>query len=121
MVHNNRNSGLQAELEAGFGWYAQVVANLIEQLDSVPEGDGTMLDNTLILWISEFGDGGTHDVTNLPVMLAGGVGRLEHGRHIRAAGKTTGDLYTSIFNLFGEQRDHFGRPELCSGGIDGLA
>ena len=122
MVHSNTNPAMHAALDNGFAWYAQVVAGLMERLESIPEGDGTMLDNTLIVWLSEFGDGGAHDVTNLPILLAGGVGGLRHGQHIRATGKTTGDLYTSSFRLFGDRRiNHFGRPELCSGGVGAIA
>ena len=53
---------------------------------SHPEGSGTMLDNSLILWASEFSYGGKHSVMNLPVALAGRAGgMLNAGRFVRTA------------------------------------
>lgn len=94
-----------------FQWYSQEVAFLLAQLDSVSEGTGTLLDHTLVLWLSEFGDGGAHDTRNLPVLLAGGLGgRLKTGRHLAFANRSHNDLHTTILNLFGGTDTTFGHP-----------
>jgi hypothetical protein len=94
-----------------FQWYSQELAFLLAQLDSVSEGTGTLLDHTLVLWLSEFGDGGAHDTRNLPVVLAGGLGgRLKTGRHLAFANRSHNDLHTTILNLFGGTDTSFGHP-----------
>jgi len=53
-------------------WYAEQVAYLAHKLDSLPEGEGTMLDHTLIAWGNEFGRG-DHSLENVPAVLVGGL------------------------------------------------
>jgi hypothetical protein len=75
------------------------------------EGGQSLLDNSLVLWISEFGDGGRHRTDDLPVILAGGLGgTLPTGRHLSFPGRTHNDLYTTILNLFGFEANAFGHP-----------
>jgi hypothetical protein len=94
-----------------FQWYSQEFAYLLAQLDAVNEGTGTLLDHTLVLWLSEFGDGGAHDTRNLPVVLAGGLGgRLKTGRHLAFANRSHNDLFTTVLNLFGGSDTSFGHP-----------
>jgi hypothetical protein len=102
----------------GFQWYGEECAYLLSQLEAVSEGGGTLLDNTLVLWLSEFGDGGTHDTRNLPVVLVGGLGgRLKTGRHLAFAGRSHNDLHTTVLNLFGGNDQSFGyaAPEYNKG------
>ena len=83
--------------------------HLLQTLASVPEGDGTMLDNTLVLWLSEFGDGDGHASNNLPTVLAGNVcGRLNKGQHLDHTGRSVGDLNTTILNGLGFDDQTFG-------------
>lgn len=56
-------------------WIAEkFVLRLITELDKIPEGSGTMLDNTLIYWGNEISGGNGHTVENMPVFLAGSAG-----------------------------------------------
>lgn len=55
-----------------YRWYAQRFAYLLQKLDGIPEGDGTLLDHTLVLWGSEIGIGTNHDISNIPFVMAGG-------------------------------------------------
>jgi hypothetical protein len=95
---------------AGFTWYATQVAQLLGALDAVDDGNGqTLLDNTLVLWISEFGDGSNHTLNNLPVVLGGGAGgHLKTNQHLQFTGKTTNDLFTTLLNIFGGTDTTFG-------------
>lgn len=94
-----------------FEWYGKAFYQLISQMQAIDEGDGSMLDHSLVLWISEFGDGGAHNTSKLPVVLAGGLGgALTTGRHLAFSGKTHNDLYTTILNLFGFNEKAFGHP-----------
>lgn len=55
-----------------YRWYAERFAYLLQQLDSFPEAEGTLLDHTLVVWGSELGDGYSHSISNVPFVLAGG-------------------------------------------------
>jgi len=55
-------------------WYAQQFAYLLGKLDSTPEGAGTLLDNTCVVWVNELSKGNTHSHNNMPVVMAGGLG-----------------------------------------------
>jgi hypothetical protein len=63
-------------------WYSQQVANLMDQLAAIPEGDGTVLDHTLIFWSNENGE--AHDLACVPMILAGGCnGAFKMGRYLK--------------------------------------
>ena len=55
-------------------YYAQKFANLVKMLDSIPEGDGTVLDNTAAVWFNEMSDGNAHNLNNAPIIQAGSAG-----------------------------------------------
>lgn len=111
-------------LLAGFLHYARVFNQLLEKLDSFVEPNGkTILDNSVVLWISEFGWGQTHDPMNLPIVIAGGgQDRITTGRHLARDGKTTGDLFTTLLTAFDVQETfgYTGDASLHTGGIAGL-
>lgn len=55
-------------------FYTQKFANLVGMLDSMAEGDGTVLDNTATVWFNEMSDGNAHNLNNLPILQAGSAG-----------------------------------------------
>ncbi len=64
-------------------YYAQKFANLVRMLDSINEDGGTVLDNTVALWMSEFSDGCAHNMNNSPIIQAGsGGGYFKTGKII---------------------------------------
>ena len=69
----------------------------------IPEGKGTMLDNTLVVWGSEIGTGYTHAFQNIPFVLAGGLaGSVKTGRFLNYPNTTMHNrLLVSICNLMG--------------------
>ena len=110
MIHVARNNpdGRPAMI-AAMRWYTEMFTYLLQQLASIPEGDGTMLDNTLVVWLSEFGDGDGHNSINLPTVLAGNVcGRVNTGQHLDHTGRAIGDLNTTILHAFGYDDPTFG-------------
>jgi hypothetical protein len=65
-------------------WYAGEVAYLLQSLDAIREGDGTLLDHTMILWSNELGDPAVHAHFNVPHVVAGGTnGRFRMGRYAK--------------------------------------
>lgn len=55
-------------------WYAGRYAKLVGLLDSIAEGDRTLLDNTACMWLPELADGNAHNNNNLPIVIAGSAG-----------------------------------------------
>ncbi len=84
-------------------FHVTVLAYLIEKLKSMPEGDGNVLDNTMLLYGSGIGDGNRHNHNNLPLVLAGrGAGTLEPGQHIQYSEDTPlNNLYLSMLDRMG--------------------
>jgi hypothetical protein len=63
--------------------HAQTFAYLLEKMRSTPDGDGTLLDHSMILYGSSISDGNAHTHDNLPIVLAGGAcGQIKGGRHV---------------------------------------
>lgn len=102
-------------------YHASCFGYLVEKMRSIPEGDGTLLDNSMLLFGSELGQGGSHIVHNLPVLLAGGAGgTLKTGRHIKSAPHTPmANLLVEVLNRMqlGDDVKRFGNS---TGGINGL-
>jgi hypothetical protein len=92
-------------------------AYLAQKLDSMPEGDGTVLDHSCLMFLSNLWIGRLHDNTRLPLVLAGGLdGTIETGRTLNYldAGEDNRkmcSLYLSILDRMGVQADHFGDAE----------
>ena len=79
-------------------------------MDSVDEGDGTLLDHSAAVLSSEIEDGDTHSHCNLPVLLGGGLGgALPMGTHLRAPyNAPLGGLFLTLLAGFGVPAAHFG-------------
>jgi hypothetical protein len=91
-------------------WHVEQYAYLLGQLQSIPEGEGTLLDNCMIQFGSSISDGNSHNPNNLPIVVAGGAGgQFKTGQHI-ASEKNTPlcNLYVSMLNAFGVEAESFG-------------
>jgi len=85
-------------------------AYFLEKLKSIPEGEGTLLDNCMIVYGSGIGDGNAHNHDNLPVLFAGGrTGGIQLGRHVRFETETPmTNLYVSMLDRMGIPVDRIG-------------
>lgn len=103
-------------------WYMQQFAYLLQALDSTPEGDGTMLDNTVVLLGSELARGNTHSHTDAPFLMAGSAGGyFKTGQYVSVPGKVPhNNLLVSLLNAMDIPATTFGMPEFCSGPLSGL-
>lgn len=88
----------------------QQFANFVAKLQATPDGDGSLLDHSLILFGSGMSESDSHSPTDLPVVLAGGLGgQVKGNRHIKLAAKTPrANLLVDIANKFGVEIDRFG-------------
>ena len=85
-------------------------SHLLERLKSTPDGDGTLLDNSMILYGSAMSNSNVHDHAPLPVLLAGGAaGKLKGGRPITyKPGTPMSNLLVSILNKAGVEQEKVG-------------
>lgn len=89
LSHHQNNSDNLRQIRDINRFHVQQFGYLIHKLKSIPEGDGTVLDNTMLLYGSSLADGDRHDHDNLPLLMAGrGGGNILTGRHLRYASET---------------------------------
>lgn len=103
-------------------WYAEQFAYLLGKMKEIPEGEGTMLDNTVVLWCNELGKGNSHTRMNAPFVIAGsGGGYFRTGRFLKFDGTVPhNNLLVSCLNAMGLPDTTFGNPAYCSGPLAGL-
>ncbi|MEW4453389.1 DUF1552 domain-containing protein [Bremerella sp. JC817] len=91
-------------------WHVEQYARMLGKLNSIQEGDGTLLDNCMILFGSSMSDGNRHDPDNLPILLGGRGGKtLETGRHLPAEGMVPlCNLYHAMLQRMGVDIEAFG-------------
>ena len=102
------------------------LAKFIRRLEAVPEGDGTMLDNTLIVYLSDSAEGHHPVCHEWPFILIGDLGgRLKLGnRYLRypwygnQGHRTIANLYLSLLHAVGERKNTFGVPDFGLGDLD---
>jgi hypothetical protein len=86
----------------------QMLVKLMEQLESMPEGDGTMMDNTLIVYTSNNADKQHTAGANWPFILLGNCsGRVRTGCYTNVNGRPVNDLYATLLRVIGTPADHF--------------
>lgn len=116
------NESAQEKLTRINRWYCEQIAELARRLDEIPEpgGEGSLLDNTVILWGNELGKGNSHTMENIPfVMVGGGLG-FETGRVAHFRGEPHNRLLLSLAHGFGHHIETFGNPNYCAKGPLGL-
>jgi hypothetical protein len=91
-------------------YHVGLFAYFLEKLRATPDGDGTLLDHSLVLYGSGMSDGNQHNHTDLPVVLAGGAsGRLKGGRHLRHPKNTPmANLLVAMLDTLDIPTDKFG-------------
>ncbi len=90
-------------------WLAAQAAWFLERMDSIDEGNGTLLDNSVVLYGSGMKDGNVHEGVDVPVALFGNAGgRLRTGRHIQCpVDSQLSQLHLSLLRLFGVESRTF--------------
>ena len=98
--HHKGNSEALKQIAKIDHFYIEEYARFLKQLKNTPDGNGNLLDNTMIAYGSGIGDGNKHSHNDLPVILAGGgQGTLKPGRHTRAEqGTPLTNLYLAMLD-----------------------
>jgi hypothetical protein len=104
-------------------YYVSQLAYLAGRLDAMPEGDGTVLDHSCLMFVSNMWSGTKHDNTKVPLLLAGGLGgTITTGRVLDYTGKADADrklcsLYLSILDRMGVNLARFGDADARLAGL----
>jgi hypothetical protein len=100
--HQNRPENLE-KLTKLQTYHAGLLSYYLAKLKATPDGEGSLLDHLTLLYGSGMSDSNVHDIHGLPVVLiGGGSGRLQGGRHLRyAAGTPLTNLYLTLLNKLG--------------------
>ncbi len=105
MSHHGGDKEKQRKVREINKFHVEQLAYLLEKLNSIHEPDGTVLDNSMIVYGAGISDGDRHNHDNLPILMAGrGAGRIKAGRHIRY------ENGTPMTNLFLTMLDKMGVP-----------
>ncbi|KAA5541950.1 DUF1552 domain-containing protein [Roseiconus nitratireducens] len=121
--HSASHRDKSDEYERISRYYCSQYAYLAKKLDSMPEGDSTVLDNSCLLFISSMWSGNAHDSSKVPVLLTGGLrGTLETGRVLDYVGKDDDDrrlcsMYLSIMDRMDVKQDRFGDSDRRLAGL----
>lgn len=120
LSHLGDSDERKPQLETRDQWVAGELAYLMDRLASVPEGEGTMLDHTVIFWCNELAVGNTHSQVDMPYVLAGRGGGLRPGRYLQFPRRSHNDVLVSLLNLMGVEETTWGNPNYCAGPLSGL-
>ena len=108
-------------------WFMERFAALLDRLAAFPEGDGTLLDHTIVMLSSELGDANQHDHNRVPFVLAGGSALgFDTGRFLDYRGSHSGEnaphtkMLVSIARRAGHMIDRFGYDGHGTGPLEGL-
>jgi len=99
-------------------WFCEEIAYFAKKLSDTPEpnGQGSMLDNTLLVWTNELGKGNSHTLDNIPFVMVGGNLGWKAGRSLKFPRIAHNRLLMAMAHGFGHTIPSFGNPEYCKDG-----
>src|SRR3954466_4623612 len=103
MSHHSNDPEKMAAFSKLNTYHVEMLAYFVRKLQSIPDGDGTLLDRTVVLYGSGMSDGNTHNNYNVPVVVLGGKDQQVKGnRHLRfAKGTPLANLSLTLIDKFG--------------------
>ncbi|MBI4663366.1 MAG: DUF1552 domain-containing protein [Verrucomicrobia bacterium] len=121
LSHHQGDPNKQAKIAQINQFHMAQLSYILQRLKSIPEGDGTLLDNCMVVYGSALSDGNAHNSENLPVLLAGrGGGTIRPGRHIKFEFETPMcNLFLSMLDRMGAPADYFGDGTGRLNGLEG--
>jgi len=119
--YDDNNGDSQADLLEINKWYSEQFAYMLGLMEGIQEGENTLLDNSVVVWVNELGKGNSHARRDIPFMLAGGAqGYFNTGRHIDFGGESHGKLLVSLTHAMDKPVSTFGVPQYSQGPLNGL-
>jgi hypothetical protein len=123
LSHHGNNKDKLTKIAKINRFHVEQFAYLLKKLSDMPEGAGSLLDNTMLVYGSGIGDGNRHNHNDLPILLAGrGGGLIQPGRHVRYARDTPlMNLYLAMLQRMNVKVDQLGDSTGVLGGLSGKA
>ena len=120
LSHHGRDPVKQAKISQINRFQTEQLAYILTKMDSIQDGNATLLDNTMLIYGSGISDGNRHNHDNLPTLVAGGgSGSIKTGRHVRYPNETPlTNLYLSMLDRMGVPAEKVGDS---TGKLQGLA
>jgi len=115
----NENKEAHEKLTKINTWYCEQMAYLAKRLSETPEpgGTGSLLDNTVILWGNELGQGNSHTRNDIPFVMVGNGLDFNMGRSLRYPNVTHNRLLIALAHGFGHHIETFGSTNFCGDGV----
>ena len=110
LSHHDGDRAMIAKVAQIDLYHTKLFAYFVEKLRSTPDGDGSLLDHSIILYGSSLSDGSQHSPSNVPIALVGGgAGQLKGGRHLRyPKGPPVTNLFLTLLDMAGVPVENFG-------------
>jgi hypothetical protein len=110
LSHHSNNEDNKARFAVLNRYHVGLLAYFLERLQKTPDGDGTLLDHSLVMYGSGMSDGNSHNHDPLPVVLAGRAGgALQGNRHlVQPQGTPMSNLLVALLDTLGAADEHFG-------------
>lgn len=110
LSHHSNDIGKLDQYEKINHWHVEQYAYMLDRMKQIKEGEGTLLDHSMVAFGSPIRDGNAHDPKNVPIVLAGGAGgQLKTGRHIEfESGTPLCSLWLSMLAKAGAPEHSFG-------------
>lgn len=121
--HPDSDTASQDKLTKINTWFCGELAYLVQRLAGTPEpgGEGSLLDNTVVVWTNELGKGNSHTLDNVPLVLVGNGLGFRMGRSLKFDRVAHNRLWLAFAHAFGHHIDSFGKPDFCGAGPLDLA
>jgi Protein of unknown function (DUF1552) len=100
--------------------YCEQMSAFLQKMKAIPEGTGSLLDNTLVVFFNECAVGNTHSIENMPVLMIGGKNLgVQTGKHVHFGGAYMNDIWAALCGSF-KIEAKFGDPAFAKGPVTGL-
>jgi hypothetical protein len=118
LSHVTEATALHTKIER---FYAQQLSTLLQAMKATPDGAGTLLDNTLVVYFNEVAYGWSHSIENIPILVFGGKNlKLQAGRHLKLGTRTMSDVWVAVANAMGVPIASYGDTAFSKGAVTGL-
>jgi hypothetical protein len=120
LSHHDGNPEMIEKVSRINTYHAKLFAHFLEKLRTTPDGDGSLLDHSIIMYASSMSDGSSHKPLNVPILIAGGgAGQIKGGRHLRhPKSPPVTNLFLTLLDMTGVPVESFadstGKLELLS-------